>query len=87
VASVILGFRARKEAKIEDGAFHAVVSWSVDVRASRAQDGAANGTSYTAGRRMVLTDSADPLGYLALVVLIGIGGLALVAAAWWARDR
>jgi len=36
---------------------------------------------------MVLTDSADPLGYLALVVLIGIGGLALVAAAWWARDR
>ncbi len=36
---------------------------------------------------MVLTDSGDPLWYLALVMLIVIGGLGLVAAAWLSRSR
>ncbi len=36
---------------------------------------------------MVLTDSPNSLWFLGLVVLMVIGGLALVAAAWWSRGR
>ncbi|CAN5803931.1 hypothetical protein BH20CHL5_BH20CHL5_02300 [soil metagenome] len=34
-----------------------------------------------------LTDSPDPSWYLILVLLLILGGVGLVAAAWWARER
>ncbi len=48
---------------------------------------ALSGAGKSSGRRMVLTDSPNSLWFLGLVVLMVIGGLALVAAAWWSRGR